>query len=88
MQNHFVNAPTVGSHDQSTATDELQARISQLEQRLAVAEGQRATPEAKRSGKIRWKKVRKFFNTFVRPILDFIPKIINAVCRYKEVARA
>jgi len=75
--NEFKNAPTVGSDDYNSSTDELHARVNHLEQRFAAAE-EKKQPKDHKSGKIKWKKVRKFFGDCIKPILDFIPRLLNA----------
>lgn len=88
LNNNFANAPTVGSHDYDPAIEELQARIERLELRLSHVEEEFSAKAEKRPSKIKWKKVKKVFNTFIKPVLDFIPKFINAICRFKELVRA
>ena len=89
LNNHFTNAPTVGSHDKTTTIDELQSQITALEQSLKEAQEKMASmlaaKEEKPPLKIKWKKLRKFFTTFVRPILTFIPNFINAISHWKKV---
>ena len=94
MDNHFTHAPTVGNQDHVATIDELSARIYRLEQRFDESETRQREADdrnaysEKRKGKIRWGKVRKFFSTFIKPILEFIPRLINAMASYKKAAHA
>ena len=89
---HFANAPTVGSHDQQLTNDELRARVLYLEQRLRDAgaqhgrrnEDRHQVSEGIKPKKNRWKRLRKFFRTVVKPVLDFIPRFVNAVANLKK----
>ena len=78
-QDYFPNAPTVGSHDHQVSVEELQARIRDLERRLNEAQEPFAAEEEEKSGKIRWKTFLEFFDTVVKPILIFIPRLLTAL---------
>lgn len=80
MYNNFAGAPTAGSHDYAASNEELHARIRQLEERIKSDEAKERSEERSLKGKkIKWKKVRKFFNAFIKPILIFIPNLLNAI---------
>ena len=82
MTNHFTNAPTVGSDDYNTTTDDLQARVQWLEQRLNDAQEHSAPKEKKKKGGFSWKKFIKVTSAVV-PLLALAPQTINAIARYK-----
>jgi len=84
LNNHFINTPTAGNDESTTTIEELQARIHYLEERLAASEKQqlKVCEQQPPKKKIRWGKIRKFFNCCIKPILEVIPKIINAVANY------
>jgi len=85
MENEFANAPTVGSNDHVSTMAQLQAENAELKERLTRLEAQQQRPaEEERPRKFKWKKVRKFFKAFIKPILDFIPRLINALANHKE----
>lgn len=87
LNNSFANAPTVGSHEPTHSVEDLQAKIRQLEFQMATAEAQRKVEKEESQQpkrKIRWKRIRKLFNSFIKPILDFVPRVINAVANYKK----
>jgi len=86
--NYFNNSPTVGSNDNHYSTEYLHARILQLEQQLrdAQAQEQRAAMEEAQKPKFGWSRIRKFFNKIVKPIMTFIPNLINAIANYKRAA--
>jgi len=88
IQNHFDTSPTVGSHDNLVSMESLQTRITQLENQLHEAQAQerRAAIEEKKKSKFGWKKMRKFFTSIIRPILTFIPNLINAIANLKKSA--
>jgi hypothetical protein len=88
MTNDFVNSPSVGSHDAKPSYEELQARVIQLEQRLDNAEKEQASQKSERKPKKKWMKVvGKFFQTFIKPILDFLPKLLNSIANLKSASK-
>jgi len=86
----FNNSPTAGSHDSNATNEDLQARVKHLERKLIDAEEQLAAKSESDPKKTFWKKFRKrakkFFKTYVKPVLDFIPRFINALASYKKTA--
>ena len=82
---HFAGAPTVGNHDYKVSNEEIQARLNQQDRVLNEIREQLAPKDDDKPKKIKWKKVRKFFKTFIMPILHFIPKMINAVANFMKV---
>ena len=76
---YFKDAPTVGSHNKQVTVEELQATVLHLESRLLDAEERVAKSCEPKPKKTRWKKARKFFTTFVKPVLDFVPKFLNSL---------
>jgi hypothetical protein len=78
MYNHFKNAPTVGSHDFSQQPEDIDARVSRLESRFNDDGTTREDDNAEK-GRKRWRRAKKFFRSFIKPVLEFIPKIITAV---------
>jgi len=88
MNNYFKHSPSAGSHDANPSYDDLQAKIQQLEARLAATERQQPIHE-EQPRKTRWgKKIRKFFRDIVIPILVFIPKFLNSLADFKKAAKA
>lgn len=99
LDNLFVTAPTVGSHDNNptSLTEELVAQVQNLERRVQNLEEQfpkkgqphhedaRYREQPKRND-IRWGKLEKFFTAVIKPILNFLPNIINAVANLKKAA--
>lgn len=101
MENIFNTSPTTNTTDTRLGTDELIERIHKLEQRVdsleqRLAEERRLHEEQCRSGerqepqpkKIKFKKIRKFFNAVMKPVLTFIPNFLNALANYKKTAAA
>ena len=83
MSNDYLaGAPTVGSQDYKVTTEELQAALRQQDRVLNEIREKLASTDEDKPKKIKWKKVRKFFKTFIVPILNFIPKAINAVTNF------
>ena len=88
MTNNFVNSPSVGSNDAKPSYEELQLRLTQIEQRLDDAEKQQAAQRAEeKPRKNFFKKARKFFQTFIKPVLDFLPKLFNSVANLKSASK-
>ena len=83
-KDYFTDAPTTGSHDHQVSAEEWQLRVHHLERRLGEAQEQIDAKKEKKPRKIRWKKIRKFFITFVIPVLIFIPQVLNALANYKK----
>ena len=79
----FNNSPTAGSHDSNATNEELQAKMRHLEQRLIDAEEKLAAKSDEKPKKKLGKKIKKFFKTYIVPILDFIPRFLNAVASLK-----
>ena len=82
MNNNFVNSPTVGSHDQTASNDNIQNRMDRIEQKVDELINQQK-PVEKKPTKI-WGKIKKFFRTVIKPILTFIPNLINSMANYKR----
>ena len=78
MKNHFKNAPTVGSHDFSQPAEDMDARVSRLESRFNEA-GSTHEDNSAEKGRKKWRRAKKFFRSIIRPVLEFIPKVITAV---------
>ena len=85
--NLFLNEPTAGSHDYVVSAEELQAKIQQLEQRLLEAEGKIAPKVERKPKKKFWKKAAKFFKTFVKPVLEFLPRFLNSLSNLKKAGK-
>jgi hypothetical protein len=100
LNNNFANAPTVGSHDATPTIDSLHARMQHLEQLLlAMSESRRsaynneqqridddeqpAPKKAPKKGKLLG-KIRKFFSSVIVPILNLVPRFINALAKFRE----
>lgn len=89
LQNNFTNSPTVGSSNYRTMDElwsrvqTLEQRVEHLEQKLQIEDHQRNNErqycDEQRPKKIKWGKIRKFFNSVIKPILSFIPNYIMAV---------
>ena len=97
LQNIFSGSPSVGSNDYKSMAADLVARLERVEQQLAANEKARRDErqrheedrrryEDAKPKKIKWSKIRKLFTSIIKPILEFIPKIINAVANYKKAA--
>lgn len=96
MNNLFGESPTVGSCDTgSTENNGLVVRIQNLEQRVQYLEQQlsteehlryenRAYDEKPQRKKIKWGKFKKFFVSVIKPVLNFIPNIINAIANFNK----
>lgn len=96
MTNHFSELPTVGSCDaESMENNGLVVRIQNLEQRVQYLEQQlsteehlryenRAYDEKPQRKKIKWGKFKKFFVSVIKPVLNFIPNIINAIANFNK----
>ena len=87
LDNHFTNSPTVGSHDQSTTIEDLQTQVRILQQQQLVSQEQTKVQKEKPKGWFRLKRIRKFFESIVRPVLEFIPKFITAIAQLKNANR-
>ena len=87
MENDFIYAPTVGSHDSKPTIEELQARVCKLEEVLNE-KTKKSEKRNKRPQKIRWGKIRKFFKAYIIPTFNFIPRLINSIARFKEAGLA
>lgn len=67
----------------------LGQRVQNLEQQISAREQpsyeQRQDWEKPKRKGIRWGKVKKFFGAVIKPILNFIPNVINAFANLKKV---
>jgi len=80
MLNHFNNSPTVGSHDIKSNDEKLQARINELEQRLAIVEAQLvAKREEEKPKKCKWGEIGKFFKKIIQPIASTVTNLMNSM---------
>jgi len=77
----FDGSPTVGSHDTKHNHEEHQARIFELEQRLAIAEAQLAAKRDEESRKFKWGRVGKFFRKIIQPMVNTVTNLINSISR-------
>lgn len=96
MNNLFGESPTVGSSDAGlTENNELVVRIKNLEQRVQFLEERLSTEERLRyenhaydenpqRKKIKWGKIKRFFVSVIKPVLNFIPNIINAIANFNK----
>ena len=82
MKDIFRQSPTVGSLDYQTENNDLRARVEHLERENRDAH-QRANQQQEKPRKSLWKRFVKVFKEVVRPILDFIPKALNAWANFK-----
>lgn len=89
MENLYSSSPAVESYGSKSLENELNGRIQTLEQQIQHLEQKLSSKESSnfqwqpdvrpQQKRIRWGKVKKFFNIVVKPILDSLPNIINAV---------
>ena len=87
MDNDFVNSPSVGSHDAKPSYEELQVRLTLMEQRLDYAEKKQATQQTEKEPKKKlFKKARKFFQTFIKPFLEFLPRFLKSIADLKNAS--
>lgn len=96
MNNLFGESPTVGSCDTgSTENNGLVVRIQNLEQRVQFLEERLSAEEHLRyenqaydekppRNKIKWGKIKRFFVSVIKPVLNFIPNIINAIANFNK----
>jgi len=86
MNNYFNNAPTVGSTDSKPSYDGQQERIYQLEQRLTATEAQVATQKVEeKPSRFKWfKKIGKFFNNYIKPVVDTISRLLSSIASVKK----
>ena len=88
MDNDFTNSPSVGSNDAKPTTEELQTRLILMEQRLNDAEKKQTTQQVEKKPKKKlFKKARRFFQTFIRPILDFLPKFLKSIADLRSTSK-
>jgi len=84
MRNHFHNSPTVGSHDTSVSNKALHERIVQLENQLREAQVQARQREEEKPRRFKWGRIGKFFNKFIKPVVDTITRLLNAIANYRK----
>ena len=92
--NHFKNAPTVGSNDNCESTSELYERIRQLEARIAEEqhrrenESRREAEARKKSPKKWYKKITKFVKEIFVPVVNAISRFMNIIFSFKKARYA
>ena len=92
MKDMFADSPTVGSnYNMALEKDQRTQRIGQQ----GVGGGYSGYDDANdhagwqdyqtpKRKKIKWGKIRKFFNEVIKPVLIFIPNFLNAIANLKR----